>query len=289
MAPLIGTIPRGTGIFAMDEQHPSAPPRVVSAVAQSQGQPSGRAIPRLSVVIPAQNEAQLIGPVLKHVYQGSPWEVIVVDGHSIDRTAYIAKAADATVITSEPSRARQMNAGAAAASGDVLLFLHADTLLPPHFDRHVFDVLGRPGVVAGAFALRINGSPRSLRLIEKTVEWRSRVRQMPYGDQAIFLTTGMFDRVGGYPDLPTMEDFELVRRLRRLGRIEIAPAPVLTSARRWLECGVWRTTLVNKACIAAYLLGVRPARIARWRLMGKQQHIEPFALSSDLSRRTLPR
>ena len=252
-------------------------------------QPMAGTSSRLSVIIPAQNEAQRIGQVLNRVFQASPWEVIVVDGHSIDRTAYIAKAADATVITSEPSRARQMNAGAAAASGDVLLFLHADTLLPPHFDRHVFEVLGRSGVVAGAFALRINGSPRSLRLIEKAVEWRSRVRQMPYGDQAIFLTATMFDRVGGYPDLPVMEDFELVRGLRRLGRIEIASAPVQTSARRWLACGIWRTTLLNQVCIAAHLLGVRPARIARWRLMGKQQRIEPSELSFDLSRRTLPR
>lgn len=242
-------------------------------------QPLAGTSSRLTVIIPARNEAQRIGQVLNRVFQASPWEVIVVDGHSTDHTAYIAKAADATVITSEPSRARQMNAGAAAASGDVLLFLHADTLLPPHFDLHVFDVLGRPSVVAGAFALRINGSPWSLRLIEKAVAWRSRVRQMPYGDQAIFLTAGMFDRVGGYPDLPVMEDFELVRELRRIGRIEIASAPVHTSARQWLACGIWRTTLLNQACIAAHLLGVQPARIAHWRFMGKQQCNEPSNLS----------
>ena len=140
MGPIIGTIHQA-GIYAMDEQHASGQVSVASAVERPQMQPMAGTSARLSVIIPAQNEAQRIGQVLNRVLQASPWEVIVVDGHSIDRTAYIAKAADATVITSEPSRARQMNAGAAAASGDVLLFLHADTLLPPHFDRHVFDVL----------------------------------------------------------------------------------------------------------------------------------------------------
>ena len=97
------------------------------------------------------------------------------------------------------------------------------------------------------------------------MDWRSRFLQMPYGDQAIFLKRETFCCVGGFPALPVMEDFELVRRLRRLGRIEIAAAPVVTSARRWLNCGVWRTTLLNQAWIAAYYLGVPPRRIAAWR------------------------
>ncbi len=110
-----------------------------------------------------------------------------------------------------------------------------------------------------------------MRFIEKLVAWRSRVLQMPYGDQALFLTAEIFRRVGGFAELPAMEDYELVRRLRRLGRIEIAPASVRTSPRGWLELGIWRTTLLNQVCIAAYSLGISPGRIAAWRRATRKQ------------------
>jgi len=120
-------------------------------------------------------------------------------------------------------------------------------------------------VVAGAFRLLIDAEGGSFRLIEKLVNVRSRVHQMPYGDQAIFVSAHFLQESGGFPDLPIMEDYALIRRLRRMGRIEIAPATVVTSARRWLEGGIWRTTFRNQICIAAYRLGVSPARIARCR------------------------
>ena len=221
--------------------------------------------PRLSVIIPARNEGPRIGAVLRQVRRGKPWEIIVVDGQSTDRTPEIAAAFGATVICSRPGRGRQQQVGADAATGDVLVFLHADTIPPRNFARHILRVLARPGVSGGAFRLRIDRKSRSLRLLERLVNWRSRVLQMPYGDQAIFMTARTLRRIGSFPGLPVMEDFELVRRLRRLGRIEIAPACVVTSARRWIECGIWRTTFLNQACIIAYRLGVRPARIARWR------------------------
>jgi len=220
---------------------------------------------RLSVIIPALNEEKTIGHTLERVRGGNVWEVIVVDGRSTDRTRDIARAHGATVIESSPGRGRQLAAGAAAAAGDTLLFVHADTSLPTGFDDYVFRVLDRPGVVAGAFRLLIDAEGPSFRLIEKMVNFRSRVRQMPYGDQAIFVSADVLRESGGFPDLPIMEDYALIRRLRRMGRIQIAPATVVTSARRWLEGGVWRTTLRNQACIVAYRLGVPPARIARCR------------------------
>ncbi len=219
----------------------------------------------LSVIIPTFNEERTIGHTLEGVCRGGVWEVIVVDGGSTDRTREIACAQGVTVIESSPGRARQLSAGASAATGDTLLFLHADTSLPSGFDENVFLTLSRPGVCAGAFRLRIDSQRRAYRLIERLVNFRSHVRQMPYGDQAIFVSAEAFREVGGFPDVPIMEDYALMRRLRRLGRIRIAPAVVVTSARRWIEYGVWRTTLRNQICIAAYRLGVSPSRIVTWR------------------------
>ncbi|MHC4220651.1 MAG: TIGR04283 family arsenosugar biosynthesis glycosyltransferase, partial [Planctomycetota bacterium] len=140
-----------------------------------------------------------------------------------------------------------------------------DTLLPPGYQEHVGRVLEKSGVCAGAFALSIDGPGGSLRIVERAVGWRSRVLGMPYGDQAIFVRAATFRAAGGFPEIAAMEDFELVRRLKRSGRIVIAPASVVTSARRWQRCGVWRTTMLNLACVAAYRLGVSPDRISTWR------------------------
>ncbi|MHC4081034.1 MAG: TIGR04283 family arsenosugar biosynthesis glycosyltransferase [Planctomycetota bacterium] len=223
--------------------------------------------PRVSVVIPARNEASVIGAAIDRAGEEAHGEIIVADGGSTDGTAAVAEARGARVVGSEPGRGRQMNRGAAAATGDVLLFLHADTLLPAGYEKHVVSVLQQDGVSAGAFELSIDAPHRSLRVIERAVNWRSRLLGMPYGDQAIFVEAAMFRRAGGFPDVGAMEDFELVRRLRRSGRVAIAPAQVVTSARRWLGCGVWRTTALNQLCVAAYLMGVPADRIAVWRNM----------------------
>lgn len=224
-----------------------------------------QASPRLSVIIPAHNEEEQIGAVLREVLRVKVSEVIVVDGRSTDRTCDIARSYGVTVISSPPGRGLQMKIGAAAATGDAFLFLHADTRVPRGYHDHVFRILRRPGVSAGAFGLRIDSPRLWLRVIEKLVDWRSRLLQMPYGDQAIFLRREVLCSVGGFPAVPVMEDFQLVRSLRRLGRIEIAPVSVVTSARRWLSCGICRTALLNQACIAAYYLGVPAERIAAWR------------------------
>jgi len=145
-----------------------------------------------------------------------------------------------------------------------LLFLHADTLLPDRFDKRVRDTLKDTGVTAGAFRLRIDSPAPSLRLIEAAVNLRSHWLGMPYGDQAIFIRANEFHALGGFSTIPIMEDFELMRQLRRRGRVAIAPAHVNTSARRWQRLGPWRTTWSNQMVIAGYCLGVSPERLAQW-------------------------
>lgn len=156
-----------------------------------------------------------------------------------------------------------MNYGAQRANGDTLLFLHSDTQLPAGYDGWVHTALDRLSTVAGAFSLRIDAPGALLRVIERSVAFRSRVCGFPYGDQALFLHKRVFEDLGGFPMLPIMEDFELVRKLRRRGRLHTVPARVLTSARRWMRLGAIRTTLLNQAFIAAYLSGVSPDWIAR--------------------------
>lgn len=219
---------------------------------------------KISIIIPVLNEAATLVKTWASLQNTSNLEIIVVDGGSQDETVAIAQSFGVQVLAAPPGRARQMNAGAAVATGDILLFLHADTLLPKGFDTMVRQALSQPGTVAGAFELGIDGEMRGLRLIERMVSWRSRFFSLPYGDQAIFLKTAVFKRIGGFPDLPIMEDFELIRRLKRLGKIEILPASVLTSGRRWQKLGVFKTTLINQFIIIAYFLGVPPAQIALW-------------------------
>ena len=236
---------------------------------------------RISVIIPALDECAVIGDAIDRVREGEPWEIIVVDGHSRDATAAVAESHGARVVVSEPGRGRQMNAGAAVATGEVLLFLHADTALPAGFTSHVARAMTDPApapgpgsapgpgrrarIVAGAFGLRIDAPQKSFRLIEAAVDRRSRWLGLPYGDQAIFLGTETFRAVGGYPEVDAMEDFAMIRRLRKMGRIAIVPESVTTSARRWLSGGVWRTTLMNQVCVWAWLAGVSGTRIASWR------------------------
>jgi hypothetical protein len=223
-----------------------------------------RQYPTISIIIPALNEEKMIGASLESTRNAFRVETIVVDGGSSDRTAEIAASRGARVVASPGGRARQMNTGAQAATGDLLLFLHADTLLPEGFDHQVRSTLLQPGVVAGAFRLGLDPSHRGLRMIERLANWRSRRFQLPYGDQAIFLKRDLFRDIGGFPEMPIMEDFELVRRLRHRGRVVIAPLAVITSSRRWLALGLWRATLINQAVIAGYYLGVSPSCLANW-------------------------
>ena len=229
----------------------------------------------LSIIIPAVDEADRIESALAGtVGIPSVTERIVVDGGSRDGTEERARACGAKVIVSAPMRSTQMNAGARAAEGTVLLFLHADTGLPPGFEHHVLEVLDRPDTVAGAFRLGIDGCFPGLRIIEGLANFRSICMGMPYGDQAIFIAADRFHRAGGFPEIPIMEDFAFMRRLRNQGRIGIAPVAVATSVRRYEEFGLWRTTWINQLMILAYLARVPPAHLARWYRTGLRRRAD---------------
>jgi hypothetical protein len=220
--------------------------------------------PAISVVIPALNEAGQLGQTLSGLAPGRDIEVIVADGGSTDATLEIARAAGARALALRAPRSLQMNAGAAAAAGDLLLFLHADTRLPGDFRHHIREASTRPGAAAGAFRLRIDAAGRGLRLIERAANWRARRLQMPYGDQALFMRRDIFWESGAYLPIPIMEDFELVRRLRRRGRIVLAAGSAATSARRWQRIGPMKTWLINQRVVIGYCLGVAPQRLAAW-------------------------
>ena len=219
---------------------------------------------KISIIIPTLNESKNIQATLSSTQISTNIEVIVVDGGSKDNTVDIVESLGVKVITGYQNRARQMNAGAKNATGDILLFLHADTVLPADFDAMIRTAMQQPLTVAGAFALRINAAQAGLRLVEWGVKLRSKWFNMPYGDQAIFMTKDKFNDIGGFPELPIMEDFELIRNLKSLGKITFISVPVITSPRRWLKKGILQTTLINQIIIIAYFLGVSPQRIRRW-------------------------
>jgi rSAM/selenodomain-associated transferase 2 len=216
------------------------------------------------VIIPTLNEEEHLPIALESAAAADNREIIVVDAGSSDKTAQSARAAGVRVIQIEAGRARQMNAGARESRGDILLFLHADTLLPWRWDQYVRGTLSMPGVRAGAFQLALDSELPGLRFIERAANFRSRGLQMPYGDQAIFMTRSTFQEIGGFAEIDIMEDLEMVRRLRRLGRVYTVPVAAVTSARRWKKLGVWRTSLVNQLLLVAYFLGVSPRVLARW-------------------------
>ena len=220
---------------------------------------------KISIIIPALNEAKTLGKTLKQIIKQASIEIIVVDGGSQDKTSEIANKFGAKVIYSQQkNRAYQMNLGAAAATGKIFLFLHADTLLPTGYFSLVREVLAMPETVAGAFELGIDGVQQSFRLLEMAVNWRSRFFSLPYGDQALFMKAEVFQEVGGFVPLLIMEDFDLVQRLKKRGKIRIAPAKVLTSSRRWQKLGICRTTAINQLIILGHYLGISPTKLAHW-------------------------
>ena len=222
-------------------------------------------VPRLSVIIPALNEADRLPETLESIGRSPLVETIVVDGGSGDATSSIAEAFGATVIPSAPGRATQMNAGAAAARGDILLFLHADTRLPFAYLGPVLNTMQDARVAAGAFRLAFAHGGLGLKCIEWAANLRTTVWRSPYGDQALFVRRETFDALDGFRDLPIMEDYDFVERLRKRGRIKTLPLPVITSPRRCLQRGIWRTTITHKWIILGWRLNVDPARLARWR------------------------
>jgi rSAM/selenodomain-associated transferase 2 len=218
--------------------------------------------PTISIIIPVLNEAAIIQSALKQLKKDLTGEIIVVDGGSQDNTVALAQEMGVKVIISIiAGRAQQMNAGAAVAKGEILLFLHADTQLPSGYCQTISKLLAQDKVIAGAFSLTIDGQQKSLRLVEMMVNWRSRLLSLPYGDQGIFLSKTAFEELGGFADLAIMEDFEFVQRLKRRGKIAIASTSVITSSRRWHKLGVLRTTLINQLMVIGYYLGISPKQL----------------------------
>jgi hypothetical protein len=220
--------------------------------------------PLLSVVIPTLNEAEYLGATLERVLTGEEVEVIVADGGSDDTTRDVAAVAGATVLPVDGGRAAQQNAGAAQAKGRHLLFLHADTLLPEDYEAAVRRALDDPRTVAGAFRFGSSATGLSMRLVEWGTNLRSSFFGWPYGDQGLFIEKRVFNELGGFAPLPIMEDFELVRRLRRRGRVVTVRESVITSARRWQRLGILRTILCNQAVLLGYFAGISPKRLARF-------------------------
>ncbi len=219
----------------------------------------------ISVIIPTLNEGRRIAMAIRRIQGSDAAEVIVVDGGSDDGTADIARETGATVLSEPANRGRQQNLGARHAKGSILLFLHADTVLPADFCGQVRETLAMPGVSAGAFRFGLDAEGWKLRLVERIVGLRCRLLRLPYGDQALFVSAKSFRKAGGFADLPVMEDFDLIRRLRALGRIQLARGVAVTSARRWIREGVVQVTWRHQLCILGYYARVAPERLARLR------------------------
>ena len=221
-----------------------------------------------SIIVPVLNEGDRINALIEHLHaQGfeSSYEVIVVDGDPEGGTVKTIHSESVVTIITEKGRGRQMNAGAAAARGDVLIFLHADTKLPDGALKNIRRALEKQDCVGGAFALKIDSDRFFLKYISVRTSLRSRRSRIPYGDQAIFLRKQYFDQIGGFKDIPLMEDVELMRRIRKDGRkISILPDKVTTSARRWQRDGVFYTTVRNRVLVALFHLGVNPYRLAKY-------------------------
>jgi rSAM/selenodomain-associated transferase 2 len=220
----------------------------------------------LSVIIPTLNEAARLDCLLPELLRMSPEaEIIVVDGGSSDRTPDVVRHFPAVkLVVAERGRASQMNAGAKLATGHVLLFLHADTTLPPNARPAILDALRTPGVVGGRFDIRFDNPRRTFALIAAMMNLRSRLTGISTGDQAIFVRRQVYEALGGYADIPLMEDVEFSRRLKRQGRLACLGLCAVTSARKWEREGALRTILLMWTLRFLYFVGVRPARLHRW-------------------------
>jgi rSAM/selenodomain-associated transferase 2 len=218
----------------------------------------------LSIIMPVLNEAEHIIAALEALapLRRRGVEVIVVDGGSSDATVQHAQALADRVISAPRGRAVQMNAGAAAADGEVLLFLHADTTLPQNADRLVLDALSKWRQVWGRFDVRINGRA-FLTIVATMMNLRSRLTGIATGDQAMFVRRDVFAAVGGFPEIALMEDIALSRRLKQRGRPLRLSQRVITSGRRWQQHGVARTILLMWRLRLAYFFGAEPAALAR--------------------------
>ncbi len=221
----------------------------------------------ISVIIPVLQEEAVINEAIARLeaMADAGVEIIVVDGGPEAETLKAVNDSRVRKLTSGKGRGRQMNAGAEAAAGDILLFLHADTELPRQAFNDIRAAMGTERYAGGAFDLGIADDAPVFRMIERVSSLRSRLTCIPYGDQAIFVKRGYFRAIGGYSDVPIMEEVDLMRRIKKHGgRLCFIRARVKTSSRRWRNEGIIRCTLRNWTIMLLYLLGVSPGRLAKW-------------------------
>jgi rSAM/selenodomain-associated transferase 2 len=219
---------------------------------------------RISVIVPAFNEEKSIAATLMELQCLKPEEIIIVDGGSSDRTREICQRFGVELYLSRRGRARQMNFGAQRAAGDVLLFLHADTRLPPSAFEDIRAALQDRRVLGGRFDLQLDSPRPLLKLIGFMISLRSRLSKVGTGDQAIFVRREVFAELGGYPDIPLMEDVAFSRALKRRGAVACLHSRVVSSARRWEMDGIWRTVVKMWTLKTLYLLGISPIRLKRY-------------------------
>ncbi|MBI3463756.1 MAG: TIGR04283 family arsenosugar biosynthesis glycosyltransferase [Planctomycetes bacterium] len=217
---------------------------------------------KISIVIPALNESANIVAAVEKAWATHPQEVIVADGGSDDGTPDLAQQAGAKVVSSPRGRGVQQNRGAAAATGEVLLFLHADTWLAPDGLPQITAAFDRPEVIFGAFRQRIEATGRIYRWLERGNALRASWRGLPYGDQGVFVRRAAFEEAGGFPEVGLLEDVLLVKTLRRRAWPVLLPGPIHVSARRWERHGVVSQTARNWLLLSAARLGVPPDRLA---------------------------
>ena len=233
--------------------------------ARSAKPPNSACVPALSIIMPVLDEAERIAAALTALapLRARGVEVIVADGGSRDGTMDLARPFADLVITAPRGRGAQMNAGAAVAQGDVLLFLHADTTLPPGADDMLLDRLRADKRRWGRFDVQIEGQNPLLSVVSGFMNWRSRLSGIATGDQAMFVVRSAFATVGGFPDIPLMEDVAMSKRLKRVSRPLCIDARVVTSGRRWDQRGILRTVLLMWRLRLAYFFGSEPATLAR--------------------------
>ncbi|KAJ8902084.1 hypothetical protein NDN08_006492 [Rhodosorus marinus] len=223
----------------------------------------------VSVIIPTLNEEGSIASTIRALREGvvekdTRLDIVVADGGSVDGTKRLVKTAKARLIQAGRGRGTQLNNAVPSAEGSFLIFLHADTRLPFGFDKVVRSTLQDETVSLGAFRLKIDSNVRGIRLIEAVANLRSRFFGMPYGDQGFFMRRTTFNQLGGFPDIPLMEDFQMARNAKRLGRVITANESAVTSGRRWEEFGVFRTTVLNQIIVAGFYLGVPAQTLNKW-------------------------
>ena len=220
---------------------------------------------KLSIIIPTLNEATVIGSSLAALtsLRERGHEVIVVDGGSRDDTVQLAQSLAYQIFTANKGRASQMNKGAEIANGDVLVFLHADSLLPPNAESLIIEGLNQRNKTWGRFDVRLAGRQPFLRIIETLMNWRSRISGIATGDQCLFVHRELFDHMGGFPEIALMEDIAISKRLKRYGRPLCIRQRVITSSRRWEQQGTLRTVLLMWRLRLGYFLGESPEHLAR--------------------------